>query len=74
MQDPGGDWSHADLGAIKTFLEEAVADGSHSPHNDLPMSVVASQEVFEDFCLLHSIPFKRPEAKSTQGKCHIFSG
>ncbi|CAE7564303.1 unnamed protein product [Symbiodinium sp. CCMP2456] len=33
-QDPGGDWSHADLETIKTFLEEAITEGEFRPNGE----------------------------------------
>lgn len=74
LQDPGGDWSQADLKSIKTFLEEAVAEGDFHPNGDLPFVLSGSQAIFESFCTLRCVPFGHPEAKATGGKYHSFGG
>ncbi|CAE7724934.1 unnamed protein product, partial [Symbiodinium necroappetens] len=39
VKDPGGDWSHADLATLKTFLEEAITEGDFHPNGDLPFAL-----------------------------------
>ena len=70
-QEPGGDWSHAQLGPVQDLLEKAIESGEYTPLDyGIPMTAEASEVVWRTFCT--SQGFLDPESTPRRDKVNIW--